>query len=93
MVRALKWLKTATPDDVAKAVPAEYLIGDRALYLEAYRKNSESYSKDGLFPPAGADALFKVLTGFEQAVRDAKDLNPADSYTNDFVRKALDTYR
>ncbi len=93
MVRALKWLKTATPDEVAKAVPAEYLIGDRALYLDAYRKNSESYSKDGLFPPAGADALMKVLRSFEQAVREAKDLNPADSYTNDFVRKALDIYR
>src|SRR5258706_12242441 len=52
MVRALKWLNAATPDDVAKAVPPEYLIGDRTLYLEAYRKNSESYSRDGLFPSA-----------------------------------------
>jgi NitT/TauT family transport system substrate-binding protein len=89
MVRALKWLKTASPDDVAKAVPQEYLLGDRALYLEAYRKNSESYSRDGLFPPAGAQAQLKVLSGFEQAVREAKDLNPADAYTNDFVRDAL----
>jgi len=89
MVRALKWLKTATPDDVAKTVPAEYLLGDRALYLDAYRKNSESYSRDGLFPPAGAEAQLKVLSGFEQAVREARDLNPADAYTNDFVRDAL----
>jgi len=89
MVRALKWLKTATPDDVAKTVPTEYLLGDRTLYLEAYRKNSESYSRDGLFPPAGAQAQLKVLSGFEQAVREAKDLNPADAYTNDFVRDAL----
>jgi len=89
MVHALKWLKTATPDDVAKTVPAEYLLGDRTLYLEAYRKNSESYSRDGLFPPAGAQAQLKVLSGFEQAVREAKELNPADAYTNDFVRDAL----
>jgi sulfonate transport system substrate-binding protein len=89
MVRALTWLKTATPDDVAKTVPPEYLLGDRALYLEAYRKNSESYSRDGLFPPAGAEAQLKVLSGFEQAVREAKDLNPSDAYTNDFVRDAL----
>ena len=93
MVRALKWLKTATPDDVAKTVPAEYLIGDRALYLEAYRKNSESYSKDGLFPPAGAEALLKVLTGFEQAVRDAPGIKSADAYTNEFVKVALAKYR
>jgi NitT/TauT family transport system substrate-binding protein len=93
MVRALKWLKAATPDDVAKAVPAEYLIGDRALYLGAYRKNSESYSKDGMFPPAGAEAQLKVLSGFEQAVKDAPALKAADAYTNEFVQKALAKYR
>ena len=89
MVRALKWLGTASPDDVAKTVPPEYLLGDRALYLEAYRKNRESYSRDGLFPVAGAEAQLRVLSGFEQAVREAKNLNPADAYTNDFVRDAL----
>lgn len=93
MVRALKWLKTATPDDVAKTVPPDYLLGDRALYLEAYRKNSESYSQDGLFSPAAAQAQLKILSGFEQAVREAKELNPVDAYTNDFVRDALAKYR
>src|SRR5258708_30058707 len=89
MVRALKWLGTAAPDDVAKTVPPEDLLGDRALYLEAYRKNNESYSRDGMFPPARAETQLRVLGGFEQAVREAKNLNPADAYTNDFVRDAL----
>jgi NitT/TauT family transport system substrate-binding protein len=94
MVHALIWLRSATPDDVAKTVPAEYLVGDPALYLEAYRRNSESYSKDGLFPPAGAEALLKVLAGFDPAVRDAAPrIRPADSYTNEFVRNALARYR
>ena len=93
MVRALKWLKAATPDDVAKTVPADYLIGDRALYLEAYRKNSESYSRDGLFPAAGAEALLKVLTGFEPAVREASGLKAVDAYTNEFVKVALAKYK
>ena len=89
MVRALKWLKSATPAEVVKAVPPEYLLGDRALYLEAYGKNSESYSRDGLFPPEGAQALLKVLRGFEPAVRDAPGLDAADAYTNAFVKVAL----
>jgi NitT/TauT family transport system substrate-binding protein len=93
MVRALKWLKASTPDDVAGTVPPEYLLGDRALYLAAYHKTSGSYSRDGLFPPAGADALLKVLTSFEPAVRDAPGLRAADAYTNDFVRAALAKYR
>jgi NitT/TauT family transport system substrate-binding protein len=93
MVRALKWLKTAAPDDVAKAVPPEYLLGDRTLYLEAYRKNSESYSRDGLFPPAGAEAQLKVLSGFEPAVKDAPGIKAEDAYTNEFVKIALAKYR
>ena len=93
MVRALKWLKAATPDDVAKAVPVEYLLGDRALYLEAYRKNSESYSRDGLFPVAGAQAQLRVLRGFEQAVKDASGIKAEDAYTNEFVKIALAKYR
>ena len=93
MVRALKWLKTAAPDDVAKAVPPEYLLGDRALYLEAYRKNSESYSRDGLFPSAGAEAQLRVLRGFEQAVKDASGIKAEDAYTNEFVKIALAKYR
>ncbi|HVY07724.1 MAG TPA: ABC transporter substrate-binding protein [Burkholderiales bacterium] len=88
MVRALKWLKTASPDDVAKTVPPEYLLGDRALYLEAYRKNSEAYSRDGLISPAGAEAQLKVLAGFEQAVKEAPALKAADAYTNEFVEKS-----
>lgn len=93
MVRALKWLKAAKPDDVARAVPAEYLLGDRALYLQAYGKNSESYSRDGLIPPAGADALLKVLAGFEPAVRDAAGVKAGDAYTNEFVTAALARFR
>ncbi|MEO8159108.1 MAG: ABC transporter substrate-binding protein [Betaproteobacteria bacterium] len=93
MVRALKWLKSASPDDVARAVPPEYLLGDRALYLEALRKNSESYSRDGLFPAAGADAQLRVLSGFEQAVKDASGLKADDAYTNEFVKIALAKYR
>jgi NitT/TauT family transport system substrate-binding protein len=38
MVRALKWLNKASPDDVARTVPAEYLLGDRGLYLEAFEQ-------------------------------------------------------
>ena len=32
-VKALKWLETAKPEDVADLVPAEYHLGDKPLYL------------------------------------------------------------
>lgn len=88
MVRALRWLAQASPEDVAGAVPAEYLVGDRALYLAAFAKTRESYSPDGLFSADGVAALHKVLAGFEPAVRDAVGLRLEDTYTNRFVRNA-----
>jgi len=93
MVRALIWLNAASEEDVAKTVPPEYLLGDRGLYLSALRRMRQSYSKDGLFPPRGVEAQHKVLIGFEAAVKEAKDLHPADSYTNEFVNKALEKFR
>jgi NitT/TauT family transport system substrate-binding protein len=54
IVRALTWLKKASPGDVAGTVPPEYLIGDRT-FIWAFRRNRESYSKDGLFA-SGAEA-------------------------------------
>ncbi|MFN0037917.1 MAG: ABC transporter substrate-binding protein [Burkholderiales bacterium] len=93
MVRALKWLKKATPDEVARTVPQEYLIGDKSLYLDALRRNRESYSKDGLIPDGGAQALRKVLIAFEPAVRDAANLKAADTYLNNFAMKALAKYK
>jgi len=92
MVRSLKWLQKATPDEVAATVPAEYLMGDRKLYLAGLRKMRESYSKDGLYSPAAVAAQLKVLAAFEAAVREANP-DPAQLYTNEFVNAALRKYK
>ena len=91
MVRALLWLGSASAEDVAKVVPAEYLLGDRALYLAAFSKARQSYSKNGLIPPAGAQALHNTLAGFEPAVQKGS-VRIEDTYDNRFVRQALDRY-
>lgn len=93
MVRALKWLKRATPEDVAATVPAEYLMGNRKLYLAGLQKMRESFSRDGLYAPASVAAQVKVLAAFEPAVREAAGLDPAQTYTNGFVQKALQKYK
>ena len=35
LMKSLKWLETAKPEDVADLVPAEYHLGDKPLYLRA----------------------------------------------------------
>lgn len=93
MVRALRWLAQATPEQVSSAIPEEYLLGDRALYLSAFGRQRASYSRDGRIPPEGAQAMYKVLAEFEPAVRSARSLDVHAAYTNRFVEAALKTLR
>src|ERR671920_2371213 len=56
-VKSLKWLQSATPEQVADTVPPEYHLGDRALYLKAVKNSLESYSRTGLVPQAGMASI------------------------------------
>jgi NitT/TauT family transport system substrate-binding protein len=49
--RALDWLATATPKDVAATVPEAYYLGDKDLYLRAVAASKETYSRTGIIPP------------------------------------------
>ncbi len=92
MVRALKWLQKATPEEVADAVPPEYLLGDRALYLSAYQKLRHTYSKDGRIPKALVKNSYEMLLQHHTAVRRAPVLWLEQTHTNAFVEQALKKY-
>ena len=89
MVRALRWLQKANPEDVAKVIPPEYMMGDRAVYFAAFERCREGYSKDGLISPTGAAALYKVLRSFDPAVKEGAAVDLAQTYDNRFVEQAL----
>lgn len=87
VVRALKWLQTAGPRDLLKAVPEAYLLGDRALYLAAFNNLRLSLSTDGLFPDDGCRNVARALARFDANHRfDKSDVTK--TYTNEFVKKA-----
>lgn len=92
MVRALKWLQTAGPSDIIKAVPESYLLGDRALYIDAFNHGRESLSPDGMFPEAGPRTALRTLQTFEPALA-AANIDLSKTYTNDFVKKANAKYK
>ena len=87
IVKSLKWLETATPDQIADTVPPEYHLGDRAVYLQAVAKLKESYSRDGISSAAGMQSVMDVLKALDPELAGAtvdlgKTFNPA------FARKA-----
>ena len=86
-VRALKWMQEASPQQILKTVPEEYLLGDPAMYLFAYNNVKTAYSKDGYFPEAGAKTTLKALASFNPNIKPT-EINLAETYTNEFVKKA-----
>ncbi len=88
MVKALKWLQTAGPSDIIKTVPEAYLLGDRALYLASYNAIRDAISPDGLMNDAGVRIAVAAVASYNDKVKPA-EIDIARTYTNDFVRKAL----
>ena len=91
MVRANMWIQKAGPGDIIKAVPEGYLLGDRAVYIDAFLAAQKALSPNGLFPAKGPDTAFRALASVDDKLAAARlDLNAV--FTNDFVQKAMAKY-
>ena len=94
MVRALRWLAKATPEQVMAVVPEAYLSGNRSLYKQALLKNMIGYSTDGQMTMKAALNVYKVLKQFEPSVMAAGDSIKLDAtFDNRFVLKADAKYK
>ena len=91
VVHALKWLQTAAPADLVKAVPAGFLLGDRGLYLSAFGRVRETYSTNGQMPEEGAATALRVLSRVQPDLADAK-VDLSRTFTDEFARKARQKY-
>jgi NitT/TauT family transport system substrate-binding protein len=91
IVRANKWIQQAGPSDIIKVVPEGFLLGDRAIYIDAFLKAKGALSPDGLFPEAGSATALRALASVDEAMQKAK-LDLKANYTNDFARKANARY-
>ena len=87
IVRANKWIQAAGPSDIVKAVPESYLLGDRAVYIDAFLATKGALSPDGLIPEAGPATALRALQSVDDTLKDVKFDLPA-TFTNDFAKKA-----
>ena len=69
----------------------DHLLGDRAVYIDAFLAAKGALSQDGIFPDKGADTAFRALASIDPEIASAK-LDLTAVYTNDFVRAALQKY-
>ena len=83
-VRGLKWIASHPAEDIAKAMPAEYALGNMDLFVRSIRSSIPMYSPDGRFSAEGAETALKVLREFDGGVRAAK-IDLAATYTDAFL--------
>jgi NitT/TauT family transport system substrate-binding protein len=88
MVRTLKWMAAATPDEIIAKVPADFYQNNQAVYRQALQNNLPSFSRDGLMPSEAPDNVLKALVKFDPVIAKA-DIHMSATYDNRFVEKAL----
>jgi NitT/TauT family transport system substrate-binding protein len=87
-MKTLKWLESASPEEVADTVPPEYHLGDKALYLRAVKNSLESYSRTGLIPQAGMASIWDELKTLDPELQGA-NVDLAKTFEDRFVRAAV----
>ena len=91
IVRADKWIQTAGAAEIINTVPESFLLGDRAVYIDAFLAAKGALSADGMFPDKGPDTAFRALASIDAEIAAAK-LDLGAVFTNDFVKKANAKY-
>ena len=85
--KTLKWIATATTDEIVNAVPDEYFLGDREIYLKALKANLLVYSKTGLITQQGMSSALNMLATFDPELKGAK-IDLQKTFEDQFVKKA-----
>jgi NitT/TauT family transport system substrate-binding protein len=83
--KALKWINQASGEDIASAVPEDYYLSDRSLYVEAVKASLPTYSRDGIITEASMKAAQELLS-FDPEVSAAK-VDLAKTFDGRFIAK------
>ncbi len=85
--KTLKWLEKATPEEVAAAVPQEYWLGDKELYIKAFNASRQSYSTDGNIDEASMKSALNLITTTDPKIDPAK-IDLSKTFDGSFLAKA-----
>jgi len=85
--KTLRWIATATTDEIVDTVPPEYFLGDRASYLKALKANLLVYSRTGIVTRQGMNSALKMMTTFDPDLKDKK-IDLQKTFDDQFIRRA-----
>ncbi len=85
LMKSIAWIRQASPEDIAAAVPPEYHLGDRALYLQAVAKSKDSYSQTGLVAEEGHKSILDMLRTLDPEFKNV-DVPVSKTFIDRFVK-------
>src|SRR5690606_12311521 len=88
MVRALRWLQTASPADLSRLVPKAWLLGDRSAYLTAFGRVPDALSPDGRMPADGPATALRAVERMQAGVRVPPRVLLEKTFSDTWARRA-----
>lgn len=92
LYRALKWLSTATPEDIASVVPEDYWLGDKPLYIRAVKASLTTYSRTGVISDEGQKSMLDFLQIVEPAFKNAK-IDLKKTFDATYVKVSVEKFK
>jgi len=87
LVLALRYAATHSAEEIAAQLPAENLLGDKALFIAALRGSKAMFIADGTMPPSGPETVLRVLKRVDRSVQ-GKAIDLSRTYTTEFTAAA-----
>jgi NitT/TauT family transport system substrate-binding protein len=85
--KTLRWIATATTDEIVDAVPADYFLGERAIYVKALKANLLVYSRSGIITRQGMNSALKMMATFDPDLKDKK-IDLQKTFDDRFIKRA-----
>ena len=90
LVHAMRWMRTATPDQIIEKLPERVTGKDHELYRAVIASNVAMMSPDGRVQDDEALTVYKVMSEIQPGF--AK-VDPRKAYDNSFVAKAQQKFK
>jgi NitT/TauT family transport system substrate-binding protein len=85
--KTLRWIATATTDEIVDSVPADYFLGDRAIYVKALKANLLVYSRTGIITRQGMNSALNMMATFDPELK-GKKIDLQKTFDDRFIRRA-----
>lgn len=87
VIHAMRWVGSASLDQIVDAMPPAYYQNNRALYRTVVEKNLPAFLWDGMATPEAAETVLRAISIFQPELAHAK-IDLARTYTNEFTIRA-----